>query len=1370
MKCPGCGADNPDGVKFCGECGVKLANICPSCGAQNPPNVKFCGECGTPLAKKPAVPPAQPPAQAPQAPAPPAYPPQQYPGQQQQGYPPQQQQGYPPQQYPGQQQQGYPPQQYPGQQQQGYPPQQYPGQQQQGYPPQQYPGQQQQGYPSQQYPGQQQQGFPPQQYPGQQGPLQQSPQGPSQTGGTRVGDTGYFPKETQVLTRRDELKNVTIIFADVKGFTSLSEKLLPDEVKDVMDECFAGMEKEIKGNGGVVDKYIGDCVMALFGAPVAHENDPQRAVKAAIGMQASLQRFAKKLMSERGFSINMRVGINTGKVLAGNVGKDFSDFTVMGDAVNLASRLEHMAPVGGILISHNTYKHVRKHFLFKKVGPVEVRGLQRQVDVYEVLGEKELAPILFTFDVAGVKPSMIGREREITTLKSIFKEVMEEKYPKIVMMTGAHGVGKSRLIYEFAKYMEGLPDAVYYRVGKGAENSPSSYWIISEILKSHLDISPEDGIEGMEEKIYTTILGYTPNKTEALEITHFVGNLMGLPLNDSPILKPYKDNPKLLQQLMFKSLVTLFTLSSRKTPLIIVAEDIHWADPGTLDALTYVAMAIENAPVMILTTAREDQFPAKDTFCKNLPNFITITLAPLSEKYSARLVNEILVRVKEIPERLISQVIKKAEGNPYYIEEIIKDLIERNIISTINETLPDGTSKEKWFIKEEALTELVVPETLEGLIQTRIDRLPDIDKVLLQEASIVGRDFWESVLMSLEKKLYEDNPGLVLPPMHQRIVGIEQKEFVYQKPISSFTDDTEYTFKHTFTRDVIYSTIPGKVKKNFHGVVAAWLKDRTKDSSEKYASLLAFHYENAAQPDIAKDFYLKAAEAAKEVHDNIKAIAMYKKVLELNKDGDKDFFRKTKKPIAELYAIIGRFDDALIYLNELLDIETDMAERADLLADIGKVYERKGEYQLSLKNYTQGKEQILSLPKKTVGIVMGKILNGMAGSYLRRGENDFSLASATESFNMLKEQFGDDQNPKVMRVLAETLNIIGVVLQQKGDFTPAMDNFKKAMTLNEKISNAHGVSVNMNNIGIIHLMQGELDEAKVYYERSLDLAEKVGDMIQKANALSNVGIVLQRKYYYEKALITYNESLKIRERIGDKTGMTSSIVNISMMDLMLGNTEKVQDLPNRAAQIGIDTQDKVWQWFQNGLLGGAALINNDTKQALEKFDITLKLAEEMKSIYYQAISLLQFVETYLQAKEYQKSIETAMKVKELFGKMNDKDNVIQVNILLVENYVHINDLVSAKAIIDEIAELIKASNDKDMQFKYNYALAKYYSALAASSQPPDNCKQMAKDHYQQAIEIKEFIAKNIESETIRTKYLSKHDITEVRRKLQEIGS
>ena len=214
------------------------------------------------------------------------------------------------------------------------------------------------------------------------------------------------------MTRRDELKTVTVLFADVKGSTAMGERLPPDEVKDIMNECLSLLETEILKRDGTIDKYLGDGLMALFGAPISHEDDPERAVDAALDMQEQTKKFAKRAEKRAGTLLELRIGVNTGKVLAGHIGKEHADYTVMGDAVNLASRLESNATPGGVLISHDTFRQVRRKFNCEPKGPISVKGLKRQVRVYDVVGRKEEDSIAFTLEIAGVRPKMIGRDNE----------------------------------------------------------------------------------------------------------------------------------------------------------------------------------------------------------------------------------------------------------------------------------------------------------------------------------------------------------------------------------------------------------------------------------------------------------------------------------------------------------------------------------------------------------------------------------------------------------------------------------------------------------------------------------------------------------------------------------------------------------------------------------------------------------------------------------------------------------------------------------------------------------------------------------------------------------------------------------------------
>ncbi|HVN71866.1 MAG TPA: adenylate/guanylate cyclase domain-containing protein, partial [Desulfomonilia bacterium] len=517
---------------------------------------------------------------------------------------------------------------------------------------------------------------------------------------------------------------VTVMFADISGFTAISDKMDPEEVTDLMNECFRTMEACIEEHGGTIDKFMGDCMMVLFGAPKALEDAPHRAIETALEMSESLQRF--NMDKRLPVPLSFHIGINTGPVVAGMVGGEKKqDFTVMGDTVNLASRMEGAAEAGTVLVSESTFRLTEGYFDFEVMGPIAVKGKEQPVHAYRVLGPRHVMTRLEASLSKGLSP-FVGRTAELQHLGRCLEQA-SEGHGQVVAVVGEPGVGKSRLIRQFREY---LPASDYQIIEGGCIHYGDAipYLPVLEILRRFFDIKEDDAEPSIKQKIKERITQLNMPAPQFLPPVHEILSLTG---EDEGYLKL---DAKQRRDRVFETVRLLLIAESQRRTLILVVEDLHWIDKTSEEFLSFLINSLAATRIMLILLFRPEYNPAAwvtKTF------YTQIRVDQLSRETSADLVRVILSG--EVDSTLSDFIVARTEGNPLFIEELTHNLIENGSIK----------KEETRYNLSRNQADLDVPATIQGIIAARLDRLEGTLKGIMQTASVIGREFAFRILQAV---------------------------------------------------------------------------------------------------------------------------------------------------------------------------------------------------------------------------------------------------------------------------------------------------------------------------------------------------------------------------------------------------------------------------------------------------------------------------------------------------------------------------------------------------------------------------------------------------------------------------------------------
>lgn len=633
---------------------------------------------------------------------------------------------------------------------------------------------------------------------------------------------------------KGERKNVTILFSDISGFTQMSEKLDPEEVIDLINSCFNKLTEIIYSYEGTVDKYMGDCIIALFGAPVAHEDDPERAVKAAMEIMETLDELKKSLS----IPIDMHVGLNSGLVVAGSIGSDLrKQYTVIGDAVNTASRIQSAAQPGQILVGESVYRHTKDVFDFAEGGEITVKGKKKPIRVYTPLG---IRPRLTRFGKARAKglTPFVGREDELTSLKNLFTKSAKGE-GQAVGISGEAGVGKSRLLYEFIRDLD--PDVLYLEGNCMPHGRVSPYQPFLGVIRHYLGL-PEQVTEEEREAITKRLDGLK-------EYVPCFEDLLSLPPSDPEY---FQLSPPMRRKKTFEGLIALFQQAAAAQPLVLALDDLQWLDETSQEVITSILDAIGSSRILLVLISRPEFQPPWQEHLSytSLP----LSILPRTEgQHLAQALFDAPVALE-----LEEFILRRTEGNPFFVEELTRTLRETQAVKR-NGSYSLVVSPGK----------LSVPETVQGVLAARMDRLDGETKNTLQVASVIGHEFDIPVL---EKVL--EVKGNKLKGQLDILTGTGFIQSPSQK-------GTAYTFKHALTRDVAYETLLKASRRKLHRQVGDSTKEVLHRIIETQPEILAYHYTEAELLDQAIPYWQLGGEKAIQRSANVEAIAHLSKGIEL---------------------------------------------------------------------------------------------------------------------------------------------------------------------------------------------------------------------------------------------------------------------------------------------------------------------------------------------------------------------------------------------------------------------------------------------------------------------------------------------------------
>ncbi len=1025
--------------------------------------------------------------------------------------------------------------------------------------------------------------------------------------GTGAPLRGYVPHQLaeKILGGKGrvegERRQITILFADVSGSTAMAEDMDPEDVAAIMDGALECLIEPVYRYEGTLARLMGDAVLAFFGAPIAHEDDAERAVRAALDMQDAAAAYDRRLKEERELDFAVRVGINTGTVVVGEMGSDLRvEYTAIGDAVNLAQRVENAAQPGTVLISGNTHHLVQPLFHFRPLGPIQVRGRKNPVQVYQVLRPRPGR--IGARGVEGLDAPLIGRNAEQTVLQACVERLLVGE-GQVVFVVGEAGLGKSRLVAELRT-----------QTMVEADGRPLPQWMEGRCLSYRQSLSYGPFLE-----IIRDWAGFLPGDTEAQALARLrqgVGELTGLEAADllpylaSLLMLPLPEelaervrylHAETLQRCIYMALMDLLQSLARQRPLAIVLEDLHWADDVSLDLLCHLIPTITTVPLLLCLVHRRVTDDAHrrpwQVAQERVPGLCTsVRMRPLSDEDSYQLVSNLL-KVRHlppaVPPAVMNTILTKAEGNHFFVEEIIRSLVDNGAI-----VRDDGG----WRAMPLAES-VIVPDTLQGVIMARLDRLDDEARRLLQTAAVVGRIFSFSVLAGVIRRATA--PDSVTPSedvLREHLPSLQQAELIRQR------GEGEYIFKHALTQEVAYRSLLRSRRRELHGLVGDCLEQSLAGSLPIKSSLLAQHYFLSDRPRKGKalHYLLLAGDQAKRTYANEEARISYSRAMELLEDQADPRAASAWMNLGEVQEIQGRYQEASDCYRAALDLWQSLNEHtmaAEACYRMGQVYARLNQLDEAQHHFRQGLAWVEPDGAARKQIAWGYL--GLAVVALRESSTDAEGQRHLKRAMQLSREVDDHAG------LARSHGVLAHARFQSGDLVQATELAERAIAASLRAGRLEWVATWHNNAAYWLLLQGRPAEATRHAREGLGLAEKTGHVMAQGYLYTTLAEIHLYQGDWQAASEVVALAVSLAERTGRRDLEASCYADYGLMAAGEGDLDRALEWFEQALSLARSHEHTLVARFHH-FLAQTHLARGELDSAQEHIHQGLKQARTLR--------------------------------------------------------------------------------------------------------------------------------------------------------------
>lgn len=1031
----------------------------------------------------------------------------------------------------------------------------------------------------------------------------------------------HHARETRAMA--GERRVVTMLFCDVQGSTAAAGQLDPEDWAQIMNGVFEQMIRPVYKYEGTVARLMGDAILAFFGAPVAHEDDPQRAILAGMGIIEGFAPYRAQIEKDWGLEINVRVGINTGLVMVGTVGSDLQmEYTALGDAINLAARMEQTATPGTVQVSEDTYKLVAPVFEWQSLGTVSVKGKDEPIPTFRPLQPKTQPGRLR--GIEGLDAPMVGRTAELEKLQAAIQR-LEQGVGSIIFITGEAGLGKSRLIRELYPPPSSLPSSPlpppflplsFHETASFSYEASQPYALFQRLLRRVCGVEEGDTSAEMWEKfmpILSLIPADVPDQGGVFEaLFAFQGSA-----------KPVPDGETFKRQL-FALMERIWQHWTAAAPRVLIFDDLHWTDPASVELLTHLFSLTDSCPLAIVCATRPDRespgWSAKESASKEFPHrFLEINIHPLTAKDTNQLVDKLLT-ISDLPAKLRQRILEKTDGNPFFIEEVVRTLIDNGLV--VREVNGDGIH---WRAVKN-IEDIEIPGSLQALLIARIDKLEDSARRTLQLASVIGRSFYFRVLEAINQAI-----AVVQDELDRQLTTLQRAELIRE---AARVPELEYIFRHSLTQEAAYSTILLRQRREFHRQVGEAIEHLFPARVEEFAPVLGHHFGEAGDPRAVR-YEILAGDGAFRLFAIPEALGHYLRGLALARRHPVQ-----SEALTHLFRQVGRCYELLAQQAEAVRIYEEMIAKAQ------KAPDRKMQLAgltalgtlLSTPSPVQDSERARALAEQALALAR-ELGNQRAESralwnfllvYMYSGRMDLGIPYGEQSAEIARKAGFQDR-------LAYALQDLSLAYMSVGELQNGRRALLEALPLWRALGNKPTQAETLINIGFERMLSAEFDEAVAAYEEGYAIAASIQNAWGQVNGRAFMSQIYLARGEIDTALAVQNAFIPKARGLGHP-GSALVLVQQAWTYALLGLPEKARPLAEEAVADSVNFAP--FLHYAQGVAAVYALREGDADRAHELLHASLRLREQKTLLIIDIVLALVDAEFQLVEKKLDAATQT----------------------------------------------------------------------------------------------------------------------------------
>jgi class 3 adenylate cyclase/transcriptional regulator with XRE-family HTH domain/tetratricopeptide (TPR) repeat protein len=963
---------------------------------------------------------------------------------------------------------------------------------------------------------------------------------------------------------REERRWATVLFADLAWFTTLSEQMDPEDVKALVGRCIERMGQEVERFGGSVIHVQGDAVLAVFGAPQAHEDDAERAVRAGIAMRDSLLADA---------SVQLHIGINTGEVLATMYGPlSRRDYTVLGDTVNTADRILKTAPPGSVWVGEGTYRATQQAVQYRQLQPVTVKGKQRPVRVWEAISVA-MVPQARWLGTA----SLVGRDDELALLQALWLRVVREARPQLALVLGEPGIGKSRLCAEFERALPG--DALVLHGRCLPYGEVLGYGALALVLKEAAGITADDDAETARARLAGLVagaLGPEGSDADPSEVARHLALLSGLDVEaDRWITTPDERSLHMSARQFLEGL-------ARRRSLCVILEDIHWADDALLGLIEFVAGRVHDAPLLIVTQARWDLLEKRPAWGRGVRELVSVPLEPLDERRRHELLLE-LCHKHGLAEPVTDQVARQAGGNPLFMEELVAMIAEQGSVGAV-----------------------AIPSAIKPLLAARLDALSPAERSALQLASVFGRVFWAGGVRALD----------MASDIIAHFDALEQRNFLQSKSRSQIRGEQEYAFKHELIRDVAYDMLPRAERRLLHGKVVDWMEQAVGERVEEYFDLLAHHATQAGYQQRAVDYLVRAAERAHRAAAHREEAALLEQAIALAEGSSQQILLaelRARRGIA--FHRIGMWTEARSELEAAIEgFGPEHVDRhVEALVELAMVCH----WLLDVPGTRRYATEALARAEQ---VGRADLAAGAMGALAFADSSDGRLASSLQGYERAFARAGDIRTT----LLAPAVEMSGLILYWLGRTEQAIARTRETVQIGRAVNDTMDTIRGLGDLGMALTGGGRYDEALQVFEEARQFGREYGIEPMLARAIAMCGGLHLVVFDFAGAEALAEEARELGRSVNFHQSVASGGIDLLLNFARRQEVVRAEQLVDEVAEaVKMGTGSHGWLWRLRFAQARAelALARGDWEAALRWAYSAIEQASEQGRVKYQVLGL-----------------------------------------------------------------------------------------------------------------------------------------------------